>query len=109
LERDCLRELAELNAPTVVATGGGTPCFFDNMDWMNAHGHTIWLDIPAAVLAERLWPERAHRPILAHLPEADFWAFIRERLATRRFFYEKAQFRVETGAAILELNLSNSR
>ena len=45
----------------VLATGGGAPCFFDNMAWMNKQGITIWLDEPLPVIAARLAPEKAHR------------------------------------------------
>ena len=51
-ERDALHAL-ETAPPGIVATGGGTPCFFDNMDWMNAHGRTIYLETPADVLLAR--------------------------------------------------------
>jgi shikimate kinase len=91
LERECLHGLAQLAQPTVVATGGGAPCFFDNMAWMNAHGHTIFLDVSLDVLVERLWQGRAHRPILANIPEDDFERTIAERLATRRPWYEQAK------------------
>lgn len=102
-EQDCLHSLAERLEPAVIATGGGTPCFFDNMDWMNQHGTTIWLDIPVDTLVERLWPERHKRPLLAQIPETDFTTFIKERLDFRRIWYQKAQFSVANGA-----ELSNS-
>ncbi|RME94383.1 MAG: shikimate kinase, partial [Bacteroidetes bacterium] len=46
--------------PYVIATGGGAPCFFDNMDWMVHHGLTIFLDVPEDILLERLSRARAH-------------------------------------------------
>ena len=68
LERETLHQTTAL-PPAIVATGGGTPCFFDNMTWMNEVGLTIFLDTPAAILADRLKHERAFRPLLATVNE----------------------------------------
>ncbi len=91
MERTCLHQMADVPEPVIVATGGGAPCFFDNMAWMNAHGHTIWLNPPLEVLVERLLPERAHRPLLAAIPEEELASFIRERLDARRVWYAQAK------------------
>jgi shikimate kinase len=91
LERDYLREVTQSKYPRVVATGGGAPCFFDNMDWMNAHGQTIWLNVPAPVLVARLLPERAERPLLANVQPAELESFIKEKLQLRVPFYSKAK------------------
>src|SRR5471030_3001424 len=48
----------------VLASGGGTPCENNNMEWMNDHGITIWIDEPITVLAERLQSEKDHRPLI---------------------------------------------
>jgi shikimate kinase len=106
-ERDCLYSLAECLQPTVIATGGGAPCFFDNMDWMNQHGTTIWLDIPVETLVERLWPGRHKRPLLAEIPESDFTHFITERLDLRRVWYQKAQFSVSNGEELSTSLMAN--
>jgi shikimate kinase len=89
IERQVLRSEAVLQAG-VVATGGGLPCFFDNMDWMKARGQVIWLDVPPAVLAERLRPEKAKRPLLAEVPDEDLESFIEKLLEQRRPYYEQA-------------------
>jgi len=75
----------------VVATGGGTPCFFDNMDWMNANGLTIYIDMPAIALAKRLEKGAAKRPLLKGLTEAALVNFIEEKLTDRRLFYQKSK------------------
>ncbi|MFX8731638.1 shikimate kinase, partial [Acinetobacter baumannii] len=51
----------------ILATGGGTPCFHDNIQWMNEHGITIWLNEPTSMLTERLKAEKNHRPLVAAL------------------------------------------
>ena len=94
-ERHYLHQTTGFKQPTVVSTGGGAPCFFDNMDWMNRHGKTIFLDMPVAVLAERLWKGREKRPLLAGLEREDFEGFITERLHVRLPFYMRAQHQVE--------------
>ncbi len=88
LETQTLRETANL-PPTVVSTGGGAPCFNGNMDWMNQHGTTVFLDPPIRVLLERLEIGRDHRPLLQ--PAKELETFITNKLASRRADYEKAQ------------------
>ncbi|MCS6928854.1 MAG: shikimate kinase [Saprospiraceae bacterium] len=52
-------------SPRVIATGGGTPCFFHNLGWMKRHGVTLWIDIPFEILWLRLQgEERLRRPLL---------------------------------------------
>lgn len=76
----------------VLATGGGTPCFFDNMDWMNKNGITVWLNESVETLTERLVQEKAHRPLIKDLNDADLQAFIQAKLTERQPFYSKAKF-----------------
>ncbi len=90
LEQQYLHRLAAL-PPAVVATGGGTPCFFDNMDWMKRRGHTIYLETPPGILAGRLKKGRDRRPLLKSLDDAGLEIFIRERLAAREPFYRQAE------------------
>ncbi len=74
----------------IVSCGGGTPCFNENMEWMNHHGMTVWINPPEAVISERLKKEAATRPLLANLDEAALTDFIRERMADRIPFYAMA-------------------
>lgn len=78
----------------VVATGGGLPCFFDNMDWMNAHGKTIYLQMEPAALVSRLH-NRQKRPLIAHMDDDQLLQFIEKKLAERNPFYRKAQLIVD--------------
>lgn len=88
--------LAAGGPPLVLATGGGTPCFHDNMALLNHAGITLWLDVPVAELAARLAPEEvAKRPLMAAAGGAEAW--LRETLAARKRFY--AQARVRCSAA----------
>ncbi len=92
LESQILRE-TERFPRAVISCGGGTPCFHGNMDWMNAHGVTIWLDPPVDVIYRRLQRKPHKRPLLAGLETEEAWrAFIESRLAERRPYYSQAQF-----------------
>lgn len=84
---------------TIIATGGGAPCFFDNIDWMNQHGQTIYLKTPVSILVNRLKKETAHRPLLADKTDQELEAFITKKLKERSLFYEQAStiFKYQTG------------
>ena len=90
LERKYLHTL-ENQAPAVVSTGGGTPCFFDNMDWMKAHGTTVYLETPVEVLYERLRREQAGRPLLTGLNDGELLDFIEKKLREREEWYRQAE------------------
>ena len=79
----------------VLATGGGAPCFFDNMDWMNKQGVTIWLDEPLPVIAARLAPEKAHRPLIAKLSDSELLDFLEKQRGSRLPFYSAAQIHLQ--------------
>jgi shikimate kinase len=78
----------------IVATGGGTPCFHGNMDWMNDHGITIWLNSSIAVLAERLKCEKAKRPLIAKINEEELKEFIEKKIEERKPYYSKANIEI---------------
>jgi shikimate kinase len=93
LERAHLRSLAD--ARGVISTGGGTPCFFDNLDWMKSVGTTLHLKVPLAVLCERLGRQRAKRPLLAQLDDAELPVFVEKMLLQRAPFYERADAAID--------------
>jgi shikimate kinase len=76
----------------VVATGGGTPCFHENMLWMNQQGVTVWIDEPVEVLVKRLTPEKKHRPLIKDLTDEELKAFLSKTLEERRPFYGLADY-----------------
>lgn len=91
LERDVLRGL-DLSHPAVVATGGGTPCFHANMDWMNEHGVTMYLRMESKALWRRLnQSDVASRPVLQGLKGSELLEFVEAKLAVRHPFYQQAQ------------------
>ena len=94
LERNMLHEVGDFEN-VVISTGGGTPCFFDNMDYMNAQGQTVFLDVDEETLFRRLRVATQQRPILQGKSEAELRAFIGEALAGRMPFYGKARYRFD--------------
>lgn len=74
----------------VLATGGGTPCFHNNIEFMNQQGLTIWLDEPVPVLVQRLLPEKAHRPLISNLNDDTLADFLEKKLAERKTWYSQA-------------------
>ena len=74
----------------VISTGGGTPCFHDNMQWMNDHGITVYLNFPAEILFQRLKPEADHRPLLKGKLDEELLLFIKSKLQERNPFYSRS-------------------
>ena len=107
------REAAALRAvatrpspPLVVATGGGAPCFHDNMAVLRASGFTLWLDVPLPELAHRLARTPHGRPLLAtpplpgQTPAAALTAHLARTLAARERFYAQAHLRYADSATV---------
>ncbi|MEJ5964340.1 shikimate kinase [Pedobacter immunditicola] len=90
LESEMLKTL-NYDQNTIIATGGGTPCFFDNMDWMNANGHTIYIEMPAPALATRLQGGKSTRPLLKDLNQEQIQEYIEQKLSERKVHYLKAK------------------
>ncbi len=86
LEREALHSTLYLPAG-ILATGGGTPCFFDNMEWMNDQGTTIFLETAPTLLAERLAQDKVIRPLLSAVKNEDLTNFIEQKLEARKPFY----------------------
>ena len=89
LERNMLHEVAEFEN-VVISTGGGAPCFFDNMEFMNRVGKTVFLDVHPDLFFRRL--SIAKRPILQGKEDDELKAFIIRALEQRAPFYTQAQY-----------------
>lgn len=79
-------------ADFVLATGGGTPCHMGNMDWMNQHGVTIWLNEPLEIITGRLKLGKAQRPLLKDLEDSALQDYLAGQLEIRKPFYSQAKF-----------------
>lgn len=98
-ERKVLEEVASFDN-VIVATGGGAPCFFDNMELMNKSGYCIFLDVHISSLINRLLHARVERPLIKGKSPEELREFIEELMKKRRPFYEKAHH-ILTGNEIL--------
>lgn len=90
IERRMLHEAGEFEN-VVISTGGGTPCFFDNIEYMNRQGATVFLDVPVERLFIRLSIARKKRPLIMGKSDEELRCFIAEQLAKRLPHYSKAK------------------
>ena len=94
METDTLKETAKLEKH-VIATGGGTPCFSDNMEWMNEHGKTVYIKLFDSELFTRLSEDETERPLLKDMSEAELRNFIYKTLRQRAYFYHQSQIVID--------------
>lgn len=90
IEHNMLHEVAEFE-DVVISCGGGTPCFFDNMDYMNAQGDVVYLKAAPEVLYRHLLMGKTERPLLKGKSPEELISFVTEQLAKREPFYNKAR------------------
>lgn len=90
LERRMLHEAAEFEN-VVLSCGGGTPCFFDNMDYMNSVGEVFYLKASPETILQHLAMSRGERPLLKDKSPEELRTFVTEQLKQREPFYAKAQ------------------
>ncbi|OLY94851.1 hypothetical protein BUE76_13970 [Cnuella takakiae] len=90
-EKEMLMHLTESTPAFVMSTGGGTPCFFNNIDYMNRMGKTIWINCSAECLAERLKGEKEKRPLISTLDDEQLKAYIVKKVGDRKIFYQQAR------------------
>jgi shikimate kinase len=74
----------------IISTGGGAPCFFDNINWMNAHGLTILLKASPAFILKNILAQEGKRPLVKNFNEAELLFYIEQKLKEREQYYNKA-------------------
>lgn len=100
LEREALEAVVQEYEHAVISTGGGAPCFFDNIEFINRHGKSCFLDVPVEEIARRLLASDLRvRPLLAGKTEEEVKAFLAKTLSLRKQFYEQASIKLQ-GPAI---------
>lgn len=103
LEAQCLKQLTEDHGSKVIATGGGTPCFYQNMDYMNSNGATIFLNVPLEIIVERLLTQGTdERPLLRNKTAIELLGQLHEHFQLRRVHYMEAFIHLEGGSISLE-------
>lgn len=92
-EKECLSEVSLL-PDTLISTGGGTPCFSDNMNLMNDAGVTIYLQISPKGLFSRLVHAKTKRPIIKDMTDDELMVFIEKHLSERETFYQLSKITI---------------
>lgn len=94
-EKDVLHIITESHDSFVMACGGGSPCYFNNIEYMNRAGTTVWINTPLSELFQRLVKEKARRPLIRDLSDEQLKNFIGKKFADRRIYYEQAAVAID--------------
>lgn len=95
IEKDILHIITESHGSFVLSSGGGTPCYFNNIDYMKQAGTVIWINTPLETLYKRLVEEKQNRPLIKDLTDEQLNSFIQKKFSDRRIYYEQADVSVE--------------
>ncbi len=95
VESEALKSLDNIEN-TIIACGGGTPCFFENLQWMQEKGTTIYLSTTVQEILQRVYEEQEKRPLLKTMNQAELLFFIEQKLKERAAFYNAANIIIPT-------------
>lgn len=104
LEQTVLHELTAQTTTQVIATGGGAPCFFDNMQQINQAGISIFIDTPLHTIAQRMTTKVQDRPLYQHTDYQAMYNKLAHTFGQRKQFYWQANILLRAG----ELNINKS-
>lgn len=90
LEKEVLYLLTESHESFVMATGGGTPCFYNNIDYLKKHGTVVWFNCSVDCLYRRLVKEKEKRPLIRGVADGQLKSFIVKKFSNRKIFYQQA-------------------
>lgn len=105
IENRVLKEISEFEN-VVISTGGGTPCFFDNMQIMNDSGMTVYLKASSGLLVDRLETCKDKRPLIRDKSSEELTLFVSKNLKNRAPYYERAQIIFETNELVTKEDTS---
>ncbi len=94
IERNMLHEVAEFEN-VIISCGGGTPCFYDNIDYINQQGETVYLKCSPEILHKHLRMGKTVRPLLLNKTQEEVEQFIHEQLLVREPYYNKAKHTID--------------
>ena len=94
-EKNTLHLLTESHDSFIMACGGGTPCYFNNIEYMKNAGTAVWINTSTDVLHQRLIKEKSKRPLIKNLSDDQLHGFILKKYADRRIYYEQADISVD--------------
>lgn len=102
LEKDVLHLLSESHDSFVMACGGGTPCYYNNIDYIKKQGVTVWINCTVECLYERLVKDRYDRPLLKDLNDEQLRNYIIKKFGDRKIFYQQANITLKEEELTLE-------
>lgn len=102
LEKDTMHIISESHDSFIMATGGGTPCYFNNIEFMNKAGTVVWINTPVDLLFERLLKEKNKRPLIKNLNDDQLRGFIIKKFSDRKIYYEQADLVIDEDEKSLE-------
>lgn len=101
-EHEVLEALAEDHDHVIISTGGGAPCFFNNIDFMKSQGKVIWLNTSVDILVKRLLKEKHSRPLIKNISDTELKSFIVKKLQGRKLYYEQADIMLREDSLTIE-------
>lgn len=99
IERKSLENIVTIKKNLIISLGGGTPCYFDTIDFLNSikETKTFFLKTSVKTICERLKKSKIKRPLISHLiEETEIKEFVGKHLLERNFFYEKSEEKINT-------------
>jgi shikimate kinase len=101
-EKEVLEELVSDHERFILSCGGGTPCFFNNIEFMKKSGKVVWLNTSIETLKERLLKERMLRPLIRSIGDRELRTYIIRKLGERKMYYEQADMMVNEESISIE-------
>ena len=102
LEKDVLYIITESHDSFVMACGGGTPCYYNNIEYLSKNGTSVWINTPVQTLFERLINEKEARPLIRNLSDEQLKGYIIKKYADRKIYYEQADVIIDEEPVQLE-------
>jgi len=101
-EKEMLESISAEKESFILSCGGGTPCFFNNIEFMKKNGKVIWLNTSVDILKQRLLKERQTRPLIREVNDEELRRYIVKKLSERRMYYQQADVTVSEESTNLE-------
>lgn len=95
-ENQILNEILDFTEDIILSVGGGTPAYFNNMEIINQHSESVFLQTSVKTLSERILKQKEKRPLVANIADEDLPEFIAKHLFERNVFYSQAKYKVIT-------------